>query len=209
MTEASTWQWRPIESAPTTGYELILVLTPSRIPRIALLNSWRYEGFFEGNKPTHWLPIPPPPSTEERAETRNEPTLDQLLQFVLLLLRELTGATDISPDAKLIDDLGLDNLDALTICVLAADFLKRKYQPFHVIKIDNLTVADFVSGIYSQTMRASEALRWYGELAKTLQIASGMRDQWKTNDVMRRLAEDGGYRANRGALDLNRSEEKK
>jgi hypothetical protein len=50
--------WKPIESAPTKGRELILLLTPSRFPQVAYSNTWWTCGFSVENKPTHWMPLP-------------------------------------------------------------------------------------------------------------------------------------------------------
>ncbi|MBD8531513.1 MULTISPECIES: hypothetical protein [unclassified Massilia] len=50
--------WQPIETAPKTGRELILLLTPSRFPQVAYSNTWWTSGFSVENKPTHWMPIP-------------------------------------------------------------------------------------------------------------------------------------------------------
>lgn len=61
--------WRPIETAPTTGKQMILLLTPSRFPQVAFSNTWWTAGFSVENKPTHWMeiePLPAPPHTEER-----------------------------------------------------------------------------------------------------------------------------------------------
>jgi hypothetical protein len=58
LAEAQKPQWQPIETAPTTGRELILLLTPSRFPQVAYSNTWWTAGFSVENKPTHWMPIP-------------------------------------------------------------------------------------------------------------------------------------------------------
>jgi hypothetical protein len=55
--------WRQIETAPTVGRELILLLTPSRFPQVAYSNTWWTCGFSVENKPTHWMPLPDAPST--------------------------------------------------------------------------------------------------------------------------------------------------
>ena len=52
-------EWQTIETAPKTGRELILLLTPSKWPQIAYSKSWWTTGFSVENKPTHWMPIPP------------------------------------------------------------------------------------------------------------------------------------------------------
>ena len=52
-------EWQPIETAPTKGRELILLLTPSKWPQVAYTNTWWTSGFSVENKPTHWMPIPP------------------------------------------------------------------------------------------------------------------------------------------------------
>lgn len=54
--------WRPIETAPTDGRQLILLLTPSRFPQVAFSNSWWTSGFSIECKPTHWMPIPDLPT---------------------------------------------------------------------------------------------------------------------------------------------------
>lgn len=54
-------EWQPIETAPTKGRELILLLTPSGFPQIAYANTWWTAGYSVECKPTHWLPIPKPP----------------------------------------------------------------------------------------------------------------------------------------------------
>lgn len=57
-------EWQPIETAPTLGRELILLLTPSRFPQVAYSNTWWSSGFSVENKPTHWMRIPPIPKDE-------------------------------------------------------------------------------------------------------------------------------------------------
>lgn len=56
-------QWRPIETAPQGGRELILLLTPSGFPQVAYSNSWWRSGFSVECKPSHWMPLPAPPQT--------------------------------------------------------------------------------------------------------------------------------------------------
>ena len=57
-------EWQPIETAPRTGRQMILLLTPSRFPQVAFSNTWWTAGFSVDNKPTHWAPIPDlPPQT--------------------------------------------------------------------------------------------------------------------------------------------------
>ncbi len=51
--------WQPIETAPTTGRELILLLVPREPdntlwPQVAFPNRWWI-------KPTHWMPLPAAP----------------------------------------------------------------------------------------------------------------------------------------------------
>lgn len=66
--------WRPIESAPTRG-GLILALEQGDVPRIAWAQSgpaddvkWRVLEARPGKsykiKPTHWMPLPPPPERD-------------------------------------------------------------------------------------------------------------------------------------------------
>lgn len=59
---ASAPEWQSIETAPKTGRELILLLTPSRFPQVAYSNTWWTSGFSVENKPTHWMPLPAAPS---------------------------------------------------------------------------------------------------------------------------------------------------
>lgn len=54
-------EWQPIETAPKSGRELILLLTPSRFPQVAFSNTWWTAGFSVECKPTHWMAIPPLP----------------------------------------------------------------------------------------------------------------------------------------------------
>lgn len=54
-------QWQPIETAPKGGRDLILLLTPSDFPQFAYSNTWWTAGFSVECKPTHWMPLPPPP----------------------------------------------------------------------------------------------------------------------------------------------------
>lgn len=58
-------EWQPIETAPKTGRELILLLTPSNFPQVAYSNTWWTSGFSAENKPTHWKPLPEPPAIEQ------------------------------------------------------------------------------------------------------------------------------------------------
>ena len=59
--EALQKEWRPIETVPTTGREPFLLLTPGRIPQVAYTNTWWTSGFSVENKPSHWMPLSPPP----------------------------------------------------------------------------------------------------------------------------------------------------
>lgn len=61
-------EWQPIESAPRSGRELILLLTPSGWPQVAYSNTWWTAGFSVECKPTGWYPIPQPPAapTQEK-----------------------------------------------------------------------------------------------------------------------------------------------
>ena len=49
---------QPIETAPKTGRELILLLTPSMFPQMAYSNTWWTAWFSVENQPTHWMQIP-------------------------------------------------------------------------------------------------------------------------------------------------------
>jgi len=49
--------WQPIETAPKTGRELILLLTPSMFPQVAYTNTWWTAGFSVECRPTHWMPL--------------------------------------------------------------------------------------------------------------------------------------------------------
>ncbi|MHB8388222.1 MAG: hypothetical protein ACYDBH_01415 [Acidobacteriaceae bacterium] len=58
-------EWQPIETAPTKGRKLILLLLPDgnppqadRWPQVAFSNSWWTGGFPAGGRPTHWMPLP-------------------------------------------------------------------------------------------------------------------------------------------------------
>jgi len=55
-------EWRPIETAPRDGRQMILLLTPSGWPQVAFSNTWWISGFSIECKPTHWIPIPPTPA---------------------------------------------------------------------------------------------------------------------------------------------------
>ena len=52
--------WLPIETAPRQGRDLILILTPTNWPQVAYSNTWWRCGFSVENKPTRWMPLPPP-----------------------------------------------------------------------------------------------------------------------------------------------------
>ena len=54
--------WQPIETAPRSRRQMILLLTPSGWPQVAWSNTWWTSGFSVENKPTHWMPIPAAPS---------------------------------------------------------------------------------------------------------------------------------------------------
>jgi hypothetical protein len=72
-------EWKPIESAPKDG-TLILLYCPDDEPCIVVGNYYRDEEMDgewwlyadelltdacpEGAKPTHWMPLPPPPDRE-------------------------------------------------------------------------------------------------------------------------------------------------
>ncbi|WP_392352975.1 hypothetical protein V8F63_09505 [Brevundimonas sp. LF-1] len=62
-------EWRPIETAPRDGTEVIAMIARKRI-RLAwyFKPSSRTEGWLDENgrsiKPTHWLPLPPEPGAE-------------------------------------------------------------------------------------------------------------------------------------------------
>jgi len=59
LAEPPAREWQPIETAPKTGRELILLLPPSKWPQLAYSNTWWTTGCSVENKPTHWIPIPP------------------------------------------------------------------------------------------------------------------------------------------------------
>lgn len=56
--------WQPIDTAPRTGRQMILLLTPSRWPQVAWSNTWWTAGFSVECKPTHWMPLPAVPSSD-------------------------------------------------------------------------------------------------------------------------------------------------
>lgn len=57
--------WLPIETCPTAGRDLILLLfSGSKFPQVAFSNTWWTAGFSHEYKPTHWMPIPPTTSPE-------------------------------------------------------------------------------------------------------------------------------------------------
>jgi hypothetical protein len=56
--DAAGESWQPIETAPTKGRQMILLLTPSRYPQVAWSNTWWKSGFSVECKPTHWMPLP-------------------------------------------------------------------------------------------------------------------------------------------------------
>jgi hypothetical protein len=58
-------EWQPIETAPKSGRDMILLLTQSRFPQVAFSNTWWTSGFSVECKPTHWMPLPPPPTEKE------------------------------------------------------------------------------------------------------------------------------------------------
>ena len=60
--------WRPIETAPRTGREMILMIGPSRFPNVAFSNTWWQSGSSVECTPTHWMPLPPPPEQEKKEE---------------------------------------------------------------------------------------------------------------------------------------------
>lgn len=53
-------QWRPMDTAPRKGREMILLLTPSGWPQVAWSNTWWTAGFSVECKPKGWYPIPQP-----------------------------------------------------------------------------------------------------------------------------------------------------
>ena len=53
-------QWQPIETAPTTGRTMIMLLGPSGFPCAAWSNTWWTAGFSVENKPKYWMPFTPP-----------------------------------------------------------------------------------------------------------------------------------------------------
>lgn len=62
-------EWRPIETAPRDGSEIIAMIARKRV-RLAwyFKPSSRTEGWLDENgraiNPTHWLPLPPAPGAE-------------------------------------------------------------------------------------------------------------------------------------------------
>ncbi len=76
-------QWKPIESAPKDGTRVLLwpgTTGPNHSgDKIVFLAYWwqphnpKSPGFWVGNvgkreRPTHWMPLPDPPSTEKRSD---------------------------------------------------------------------------------------------------------------------------------------------
>jgi hypothetical protein len=66
--EAAKVEWLPIETAPMSGRELILLLTPSCWPQVAYSNTWWTAGFSIENKPIGWLPIPSTTASPAKGE---------------------------------------------------------------------------------------------------------------------------------------------
>lgn len=61
-----TMKWQPIETAPKDGRTKILLKTPySPNGCEAYSNTWWTVGFSAECKPTHWMPLPSPPSRDE------------------------------------------------------------------------------------------------------------------------------------------------
>ncbi len=77
--DGSSLEWRPIDSAPTDGTEILLAAGPASLGDGALL--WKYGiGFYTkykssrllwdwcwGFQPTHWMPLPQPPAESSAA----------------------------------------------------------------------------------------------------------------------------------------------
>lgn len=62
--------WNPIETAPKDGS--VLVYCPDNNWKIYVANRDSYGGWMQSNSgwdcnPTHWMPLPPPPTEEGEA----------------------------------------------------------------------------------------------------------------------------------------------
>lgn len=67
-------EWRPIETAPREGETRIMLARPNIKPFIGFWSNWNHwwtDGAVDASRdhipcciPTHWMPLPPPPSTE-------------------------------------------------------------------------------------------------------------------------------------------------
>jgi len=56
-------EWRPIEIAPKDGTEILVWSNRGGVSCSKLRNqTWVFPGGFPGVQPTHWLPIPEPPT---------------------------------------------------------------------------------------------------------------------------------------------------
>lgn len=55
--------WQPIETAPKDATRVLLVRGDSPTMHTAFWRDGRWDcgGYFYFNKPTHWMPLPPPP----------------------------------------------------------------------------------------------------------------------------------------------------
>ncbi|CAH1678059.1 hypothetical protein [Chelatococcus sp.] len=76
-------EWQPIETAPKDGIEMLVArFWPDKSP-IYQVDRWcekgeaGYEGFGKFNMqywpPTHWMPLPPPPGSEDEGDIPAEP----------------------------------------------------------------------------------------------------------------------------------------
>ncbi len=68
-------EWQPIETAPKDGSEVLLFVPSASFGRNVMSAVWDndnggcdaswvvLEGYIGEYNPTHWMPLPPPPST--------------------------------------------------------------------------------------------------------------------------------------------------
>lgn len=61
--EPERWEWRPIETAPKDGTEILVWLSWGDYEITLWENDrWTWEDRLSSQpEPTHWMPLPPPP----------------------------------------------------------------------------------------------------------------------------------------------------
>lgn len=64
--EQSRQQWKPIETAPKDGTEVVVVdIDGDRFIASSIDGQNWYDGFFPIYHPTHWMPLPAPPMSDK------------------------------------------------------------------------------------------------------------------------------------------------